>query len=331
MMSSSPPLRVALVGAGSMGSLHARVINGHEATRLAVVVDPDESTGRAVADRYGATWRPELDGVAAIDAVVVAAATQHHHEIGLRVIGDGLPLLMEKPLADSFEHTTELVARSAAAGTPLMCGLLERYNPGIVTAMRLLDEPLHITAQRHSPYVARIRTGVASDLLIHDVDIVLRMMGDEPVRIEGSLGYLHPESAPRAEDVAEATMTFPGGALGTVSASRMSQKKVRGFAIAELDRLIEVDMLRNSVTIYRHVLGENTDDGLSYKQQTIIEIPQLVTNREPLATQLDRFVDLVEGHADVDEERRAIVPPHRVVEAVRDSAKKVRADVPVTG
>jgi predicted dehydrogenase len=179
---------------------------------------------------------------------------------------------------------------------------------------------LHITTQRHSPYVPRIRTGVTTDLLIHDLDIVVRMMGSEPLRVESSLGYLHPESAEGSEDVTEAMLSFENGALANVSASRISQRKVRGFAISELDRLIEIDSLRNSVTIYRHVLGENTPDGLSYKQQTIIEIPQLVTNREPLAAQLDRFVSLVSGEADADDERAGILPAHRVADAVRNQA-----------
>lgn len=315
------PLRVALIGAGTMGSLHARVVSGHDRTTLVRVIDPDPVAGQAVADRFGTRWAADLDGLADVDAVIVAAATQYHHTLGGQVLEAGLPLLMEKPLADSLSHSEDLVARSAAFGTPLMCGLLERYNPGIVTTMQLLHEPLHITAQRHSPYVARIRTGVASDLLIHDIDIVVRMMKGEPVKVQGSLGYLHPESEPTSEDVAEATMTFESGAVANVSASRMSQRKVRGFVVNELDRLIEVDMLRNAVTIYRHVLGENTADGQSYKQQTIIEIPQLVTNREPLAAQLDRFVAIVTGEGDADEERDSILPAHRVVEAVRDHAR----------
>jgi predicted dehydrogenase len=304
-----------------MGSLHARVVSGHEATTLAYVVDPDEATGRSAADRFGATWAGDLQDVKDVDAVVVAAATQVHHDIGAQVLDRGLPLLMEKPLADTLADSEDLVKRSEQADVPLMCGLLERYNPGIVTAMQLLKEPLHITAQRHSPYVARIRTGVASDLLIHDIDIVVRMMGTEPVKVEGSLGYLHPESAEGSEDVAETMLTFSSNAVANISASRMSQRKVRGFVVNELDRLIEIDMLRNAVTIYRHVLGENTEDGLSYKQQTIIEIPQLVTNREPLAAQLDRFVALVRGEADAAEERAGILPAHRVVEAVRDSSR----------
>lgn len=313
------PIRIALVGSGTMGSLHARVVAGHARTQLAAVIDPDRAVGQATADRFGAPWAADLEDVKDVDAVIVAAATQHHHSIGLRVLEQGLPLLMEKPLADTLRDAEELVTYSRQGDVPIMCGLLERYNPGIVTAMSLLRAPLQITAQRHSPYVARIRTGVASDLLIHDADIVVRMMGSEPIHVVGSMGYLHPESEPTAEDVAEALMAFTGGAVANVSASRMSQRKVRGFVIHEIDRLIEIDMLRNAVTLYRHVLGENTEDGLSYKQQTIIEIPHLVTNREPLAAQLDRFIGLVDGSVDLEDERATILPGHKVVEAVRKS------------
>lgn len=317
----SAPLRIALVGAGSMGSLHARVIHAHRQTELAAVVDPVRQAGAAVAEQYDARWSPTLADVSDVDAVVVAAATPHHASIGTEALDRGLPLLMEKPLADDLAQTQDLVLRSEKADVPLMCGLLERFNPGIVTAMQLLEDPVHVMAQRHSPYVARVRTGVASDLLIHDVDIAVRMMGAEPTRVVGSLGHLHPESADASEDVAEALLGFPGGRLANVSASRMSQHKVRGFVVSELDRLIEIDLLRNAVTIYRHVLGENTADGLSYKQQTIIEIPQIVTNREPLAAQLDRFVALAAGSADAAEERAGILPAHRVVEAVRETAR----------
>ena len=127
--------------------------------------------------------------------------------------------------------------------------------------MSLLEEPLHVTAQRHSPYVARIRSGVATDLLIHDADIAVRMMGAEPVLVRGSFGYLHPDSDPGSEDVAEALLTFGTGAVAHLSASRMSQRKVRSFAVSELNRLVEVDMLRNTVTLYHHVVDESPGHG----------------------------------------------------------------------
>lgn len=299
-----------------MGSLHARVTSASIRTELAGIVEPDSERGRALAERYDVPWGADLDDVKC-DAVVVAASTEEHHKIGRDVLERGLPLLMEKPLAERLDEAEELVQLSATSGVPLMCGLLERYNPGIMTALSLVEEPRHVTAVRHSPYVPRIRTGTSTDLLIHDVDIVLRLAHAYPSTIRASLGYLHPESLDGSEDVAEVMLGFPDGMLANLSASRMSQRKVRAFTIAETGRLVEVDMLRNAVTIYRHVLNEAGPDGLGYRQQAIIEIPALVSSQEPLAAQLERFVDLVTGRADVDAERADILPPHRVVEQVR--------------
>jgi hypothetical protein len=115
-------------------------------------------------------------------------------------------------------------------------------------------------------------------------------------------------------------MTFEGNRLGNASASRLSQRKVRGFVVNELNRLIEIDMLRGAVTLYRHIDNDNPAQDLTYRQQSIIEIPHPVTNREPLAAQLDRFLELIAGTADADAERQSILPAHRVIETVRDHA-----------
>jgi predicted dehydrogenase len=312
---------IAVVGTGSMGSLHARVLNSSPRADLAVVVEPREEVGRAVADRFGTAWAPDLAGVRDVDAVIVAAATGAHHELALQVIEAGLPMLVEKPVADSLAKSQEIVDAAEAADLPLMCGLLERYNSAVVTAMQLTREPVHVTATRHSPYAPRIKTGVAWDLLVHDVDIALRILGGEPSSVEAKLGYFHPSSVPGAEDMAEALLSFPGGALASVSASRIGQQKVRTLTITEVDRAIEVDLLRQSVTLYRHVDSDAaTEDGLGYRQQTVIEIPALVQMGEPLGAQLNRFVDLIEGTADAAEERASIMPAHRIVGAVVASA-----------
>lgn len=306
--------QIAVVGTGSMGSLHARVLHNSPRADLAVVVEPREEIGRAVADRFGAAWAPDLSGISGVDAVVVAAATGAHHGLALQVIEAGLPMLVEKPVADSLEKSQEIVDASAAADLPLMCGLLERYNSAVVTAMQLTRDPVHVRTIRHSPYAARIKTGVAWDLAVHDVDIALRILGEEPTKVDTKLGYFHPSSVPGAEDMAEALMSFPGGRLASVSASRIGQQKIRTLTITEVDRVIEVDLLRQGVTLYRHVDGDAaTEDGLGYRQQTVIEIPALVNMGEPLGAQLNRFVDLIEGTADAAEERASIMPAHRVI------------------
>lgn len=314
------PLRIALVGAGSMGSLHARVISQSPRSELAYVIDPKKESGAALAERFDATWAADLDGMHDVQAVLVASATETHHAIGMEILASGLPLLMEKPLADRLADAEELVAMAVKGDVPLMCGLLERYNPAIMTAMRIVEDPWHVTAVRHSPYVSRVGTGVGSDLLIHDIDAILRMARSDVTVVRASFGYLHPESRNGCEDVAETMIGFADGMVANVSASRVSQRKVRRFEIAEKGALIEVDMLRNAVTIYRHVLNEASQDGLTYRQQTIIEIPTLISSREPLAAQLDRFIDIATGQVDPAEERATILPAHQLLEAVRADA-----------
>jgi len=305
---------VAVVGAGAMGALHARVVSGSHRAELAVVVDPHEAAGRAVAERYAARWAPDLSGLAGVDAVVIAAPTHAHHPLALQVVAAGLPLLVEKPVAADLAQSEEIVAAAEAAGLPLMCGLLERYNSAVVTAAGLTRDPVHIQAVRHSPYAPRVPTGVAWDLLVHDVDLAVRLYGGEPTSVGSQFGTFHPRSPGGAEDLAEVQLGFPGGRLASLSASRMGQRKVRTLTITEVDRAIEVDLLRQTVTIYRHVDAEAaTDDGVGYRQQTIIEIPMIANLGEPLAAQLSHFLDLIGGTADADAERRSILPAHRVV------------------
>lgn len=280
---------------------------------LVAVVDPDEVEGRRLADRYGASWRAEPGDWAGIDAVVVAAPTHLHRCLTEEALHAGVPTLVEKPAAATLAESQHIVDTAARLEVPLLCGFVERFNPAVVTARSIAVEPVHVTSVRHGPYAPRIRTGVAWDLLIHDVDTCLRMVDSEPKNVWGSTGRYHPTSLPGAEDVSEAIIEFTGSAVATASASRISHRKVRLMTITELDRVIEADLLRRTVTIYRHVDHEAGDDSAGYRQQTIIEIPELVANQEPLAAQWDHFCRLVAGEADMVAERETILPPHRVI------------------
>ncbi|SDZ40988.1 Predicted dehydrogenase [Amycolatopsis xylanica] len=313
--------RIALIGTGNMGSLHARVLSQNERVDLVRVIDPREEAGKACAERFDTKWTPEIGSLSDVDAVVLASATEVHHELAQEVLGQGKALLVEKPVCNSLELSEEIVSLSAKKEIPLMCGLLERYNPAVMTARALVHEPVHLMARRHGPYAPRIKTGVAWDLLVHDVDVAVQFFGGAtPSRVASGAGFFHPSSVPTAEDTIETILTFPTG-LATVSASRLGQRKERSLIISELDRLIEIDLLRRDVTIYRHVSHDSvTPDGLGYRQQTVMEIPELVTAREPLATQLDRFVDLIEGKVDINAERDSILPSHRVVAQVLTQA-----------
>jgi predicted dehydrogenase len=326
-MTANARVQVALIGAGAMGTLHARAITQSQDADLACVVDPDAKVGEALAERFRSRWLPSLEGFDGCDAVIVASPTHTHTEWGLRSIQDGKPALIEKPLSTSVVESELLVATARHHGIPLTCGFLERFNPAVLTALDIIDEPVHVVAVRHSPYVPRIRTGVAHDLLIHDVDLVLRMAGRLPDRMTASFAYCHPKSDAGTEDVVDATLQYDDMFQASLSASQVSQRKVRTLVVAEVERLVEVDLVRQDLTVYRHVEDEALhDNGPGYRMQTIMDLPTIQQPREPLATQLDRLVALVRGEVDPVEELDSLLPPHRIVDELvqrrsRDGAR----------
>jgi predicted dehydrogenase len=313
-------LRVGLIGAGSMGSLHARVLAGSAATELAWIADPDRTAGERLAERFASRWVPEPD-ISRLDGIVIAAPTEFHHGYAIAVVDAGLPLLVEKPIADSLAHVEEVIETSRQRDTVLMCGLLERFNPAVRTATEIARDPLHVTTVRHSPYAERIRTGVASDLLIHDIDLVVRLMGQPPSGVTGHYGYFEPRSETTSEDVAEAMLRFADGQIATLSVSRIAQHKIRSLRIAELGRVIDADLVRQSITIYRHVQEAGFDEEAGYRQQTIIDIPIIRHPGEPLQLQLAHFVNLIEGRADPALERDALLLPHQLIDQIGSTAR----------
>jgi predicted dehydrogenase len=302
-----------------MGNNHARVIADSPDATLAAVIDPNRDAAVPVAERYGAAWYADLSGLSGVDAVVVAASTEHHYSITTEVLRAGLPVLVEKPVCPSLAQTLEILDASAAAGVPIMCGLLERYNPAVMVAMKMIDQPLYARADRHSPYAPRIATGVAWDLLVHDVDLITQLFGgEEPASVNVEVGYYHPSSRVGAEDVVDVSMSFAGG-MASASASRIGQRKVRSLLVQTLDAMVEIDLLRRGVTLYRHTTI--SEAGAGFRQLTEMEVPE-ITGREPLATQLSRFLDLIAGRVDADAERASIIPAHRIVDralAARDA------------
>ncbi|MDX8143970.1 Gfo/Idh/MocA family oxidoreductase [Lentzea sp. BCCO 10_0061] len=321
--------KVALVGAGTMGSLHARVLSQSDRVDFKFVVEQNAQTGQAIADRFGIEHTSSLDGLKDVDAVVIAAATEAHYAIAKQALELGKPLLIEKPLAATYAQSEELVAESEKRGLPLVCGFLERFNPAILTAKQFVGEVVQINAMRHSPFVPRIKTGVAGDLLIHDVDLAIRFVGNAPAAVKGSFGFFHKQSQDNgSEDSADATMSFESGALATISASRISQRKVRQISVLEIDRLIEIDLLRRDITIYKHVADSPAADGVGYQSQTVIELPTILQSAEPLAAQLNHFLNLLElgaGSDEVTAERNAILPAHKVVHEATLSATNGKA------
>jgi predicted dehydrogenase len=198
---------------------------------------------------------------------------------------------------------------------PLMCGFVERHNPVAAACIEMLDGPVHhVIAQRHSPPADRIRSSVVGDLLIHDVDFALRLIdpeGEVLPSVSGAASH-GPAGSPFLE-VADCTLQFPSGAIATCSASRIGHRKVRSVTVLTERSLYELDLLRQDITVYRHVAHGQLPATNGYRMETVVEIPFVKVRGEPLALQLDRLIDLVHGDAPATEELRGIWRAHEVM------------------
>ena len=323
------PVRIALVGSGSMGALHARVVAQSMETELACIIDPDPESGEALAERWRSRWFPDLDSFRGIDALVVSSPTGSHVEWAERALCEGKPVLVEKPISEDLSQVDALIDAARRQGVPMTCGLLERFNSAILTAVDIVDDPTHVSTVRHSPYSPRIASGVAYDLLIHDVDLMLRLAGRMPDDVTAHFSYAHPYSQPGAEDIIDASLQFDG-MLASLSVSRISQRKLRTLVIYELERMVEVDLVRQDITVYRHVGADFLEsEGHGYRQQTVMDIPVVQNAREPLVSQLEHFVALATGEADAAAELDSLRAPHavvaRIVEIGREGVSRARA------
>lgn len=313
------PIAVAVVGAGTMGANHVRVVAEHPDTVLAAVVDTDVERASTLARRFGGEACGSIDDLRACDAVIVAAPTESHAELSTALFDRGLPMLVEKPLSDGVDDTERMIAEARARSLPFMCGFVERFNPAIATAIEHLDEePIHMMVVRHSPVTPRIRTSVVHDLLIHDIDLALRMHAGVGVADTTWSTWTAPSGV---VDLADCTITFEGGRLATLSASRASQRKIRSLQIATTSSLIEVDLLRHDVTIYRHRFHNLERTGPGYQAETVMDIPFVRHKGEPLALQLTHFVQLLRGEADRVAELDTLLPPHEIAARINSSSR----------
>jgi predicted dehydrogenase len=223
------PLRVAVIGAGHLGRIHARLAAGCEDIDLVAVADPVEAARESVAQeaktRAVADYR-ELIGK--IDAAIIATPTTYHHAVGMELLGCGLPLLIEKPIAITSQQATELVNLARQKNVALQVGHVERFNPALIAVAADVCDPKYIEATRTSGYTFRSTDiGVVMDMMIHDLDIVLSLAKSTVTDVQ-SLGI---SVLGGHEDMASVRLTFASGCVANLTASRVSFHQKRMMSI----------------------------------------------------------------------------------------------------
>ncbi len=231
--------RVAVVGAGRMGKLHARVLSEMDDTDLVCVVDSNAAAAQAVAkQRDCEALTDPADAVDKVDAAIISVPTVHHLAAAKPFLQAGKHVLIEKPLADTVETAQELLALAEASGAGIQVGHTERFNPAVLGLRENRIKPKFIEAHRISPFTFRSADiGVVFDLMIHDIDLVL-MMARSHVSDVHAVGV---NVIGEHEDICNARLLFENGCVANITASRLAIKVERKMRIFSEDAYLSVD------------------------------------------------------------------------------------------
>lgn len=222
-------LRIAVVGAGHLGRIHARLAAGSSDLQLAAVVDTLETAREAVATEFGAQPLADYrDLFGLVDAAIVSTPTSNHFQVAGELLRGGVHVLVEKPITTTVDEANQLVALAKQSQLTLQVGHVERFNPAFTSVETKLFEPKFIEARRLSGFTFRSTdVGVVADLMIHDVDLVLNL-AKSPVEKVEAIGI---SVMGEHEDMVNARLHFASGCVANLTASRVSYTNQRTMQV----------------------------------------------------------------------------------------------------
>jgi predicted dehydrogenase len=242
-------LKVGVIGTGHLGKLHIRMFKQIESCELIGIHDASKPQAENAAREYDVkifeSMGELLDNV---QAVSIAAVTSAHYEIALECLKRGIHVFIEKPITAKIEEAEELVLAAEEKKLVLQVGHVERFNPALLSLEQHIMEPLFIQSDRLAQFNPRgTDVAVVLDLMIHDIDIILSLVKSDVVKVDANGVPVVSDSI----DIANARIQFENGAVANVTASRISQKKMRKMRIFQKDSYIGLDFTAGISEIYR--------------------------------------------------------------------------------
>ena len=243
-------LRVGVIGTGYLGKFHAEKYAAMDEAVLVGVVDIDAVKAKAVAEHVGTqAFTDYQDLMGKVDAVSVVTTTTDHFEVSRDFLSWGVDVLIEKPMTTTVQEADELIRLARARNRIIQVGHLERFNPAVIALLEVVEKPMFIEAHRLSLYKARCTdVSVVLDLMIHDIDIILSVVGSP-------LKQIHATGVPVISgqvDIANARLEFESGCVANVTTSRISTKNQRKFRLFQRDTYISVDFADREIMVIRN-------------------------------------------------------------------------------
>lgn len=322
------PLRTAVIGVGHLGRQHARIHSNLAAeglTEFVSVCDLDEKTAREIAGERSVEWTTDWRKlIGRLDAVSLAVPTESHCELACGLLEAGVHVLVEKPIARTLAEADQMIAAAAKSGAVLQVGHLERFNPALVALRPHVRNPVYFEIHRIGEFTARsLDIDVVLDLMIHDLDIVQWLVGEDVAVTE-----LHAVGIPiltNKVDAANARLEFSSGAVANITASRVGTEKIRKMRFFQPHDYVAVDYATKhaSISSLAPPSADGAWPGVQVKNFDVIDV-------EPLRAEILAFVESARhGHpppVSGMEGRNALALALRALERIEQHTAKVQVD-----
>ncbi len=336
--------RVAVVGIGRMGKLHARVLSEMPEAELVCLVDANPAVAETVArQRDCAALTDPADAVDKVDAAIIAVPTLQHVAAARPFIQAGKPVLIEKPFTNDVPAGEELIDLAGQRGTSVQVGHTERFNPAVMAMQKYAIRPKFIEAHRISPFTFRSAdVGVVLDMMIHDIDLILSMAS-------GQVEHVHAVGVNvigAHEDICNARLQFDNGCVANVTASRLAIKTERKMRIFSEEAYLSVDYAKKvgivikkdqNLDLIQMARDLDVDDLAELAGSTdyteLLKFEELVVDEsiEPLRKQAEAFRETVVNGADPVVSASDGLAAVRVAGRIVQEVKNYRWDGPTSG
>ena len=288
-MASGAKIRAGVVGTGHMGQYHVLVYAELPDVELVGVVDADPTRAAAVAAQYETQVFADARAlIGRVDVASVAVPTGQHFAVARELLEAGVSVLVEKPMTATLDEAQALFAVAERTGAVLHVGHVERFNGAVDELRQIVRAPILVESRRLGPFTPRVqRDTVVMDLMIHDIDIVLRLVDSPPVRLAAQGAAVHSS----VTDVATVQIGFESGAIATITASRATEEKVRTLAITMPDAYVHLDYTDQDIRIYRRANQQYTMSrrAIRYSRASLVEHLQ-VHRENPLKLEIQHLL-----------------------------------------
>jgi len=288
-------VRIGIIGTGRMGQNHCRVYSNLKNTKFVGVCDVNPERGKEVARTYEVSYFREVDSLLEnVDAVSICTPTPQHYELVTRCLERNIHVMVEKPFTETLEQAQALKAAAEAQNhLVVQVGHIEMFNPTFSELRKVLEEmsPLAMNFNRLSPFQgSNVDVDVVLDLMIHDIGLVVNLFTSEPVSMDAYGFSVFSDTI----DHGLAVLRYDPGPLVSLTASRVTEQKVRAISVTTQEAFVEADLLNKNISVHRRTLGDyiNHKNGVKYRQESLIE-RIVVPAREPLYLELQDFVNCV--------------------------------------